>query len=160
MIASGASKTVVSAARTTVHGAVTITITMSLGRAPCRLRRSARAACARSAARSRVITASDSAVPATGSSTLSATAATPAARLSRPSPDGCQSGRAHLVRGRPRWGLRPRCGHRGRDGRQQVGHVPCRLRGRAVRDPAGGGAGRGTGWRAAMAGRRGGQRAG
>ena len=38
------------------------------------------------------MTASEMTVPATGSRTLSATAATPAARLSRPSPGGCQSG--------------------------------------------------------------------
>ena len=90
--ASGAMKTVFSTARTTVQGAVTVTSTRSLGRAPRRLRRSVSAVWAMSAARSRVMTASAMIVPATGSRTLSATAPTRAAKPTRPSPatgSGC-----------------------------------------------------------------------
>ena len=81
-------------------------------------------------------------MPATGSSTLSATAATPAARLSRPSPAGCQSRPAPLPRVRRPAAAAGACGRwaataagRASDRRQQVGHVPRGLRGRPVRDP-------------------------
>ena len=84
--ASGARKTVFSTARTTVQGAVTVTSTRSLGRAPRRLRRSVSAVWAMSAARSRVMTARAMIVPATGSRTLSATAPTRAAKPTTPSP--------------------------------------------------------------------------
>ena len=104
-----------------------ITITMSLGRAPGMLRRSARPNRAWSAATNRVIAASEMIVSATGSSTLSATAATPAARPSRPSRrPGCQAPRRQgpLAGTRGCQGAWRRGGAgRGHDPRQQVGHV-------------------------------------
>ena len=80
MIARGAIRTSVSSALATVSGAVTSTTSRSLARGPRTERRTASLLCARSAARSKVITASEASNPATGSTTVRATAATMRAR--------------------------------------------------------------------------------
>src|ERR1700761_3093103 len=78
--ASGATSTVVSSDRTIDHGAVSTPTSTSLTLGPRAERRTVSALLDRSAARSRVITASEMTVPATGSSTARATAATIGAR--------------------------------------------------------------------------------
>src|SRR5580704_2133823 len=97
MAASGAISASVSNALATVSGAVTSTTSRSLALGPRTDRRTASVLCARSAARSRVITASDRTRPATGSTTVSATAAIMTAR------PAIVFGRAGGLAGGPNW---------------------------------------------------------
>src|ERR1700723_513557 len=89
--ASGAISASVSSARATVSGAVTTTTTRSLARGPRTDRRTARLLWARSAARSRVITASETTRPATGRIRVSATAAIMRATPARVVRPGCEA---------------------------------------------------------------------
>ena len=78
--ASGATRTVVSTERTMAHGAVSTPKNTSVTLGPRAERRTVRALLARSAARSSVITITEPISPATGSSTVTAMAATIRAR--------------------------------------------------------------------------------
>src|ERR1700761_6796742 len=99
--ASGAMRTSVSSARTTVSGDMISTTNTSLGRGPRTDLRAARVDWARSAARSKVMIARETARPAIGSTTVSAMAAIMTAR------PAMVFGRAVLAGGRGAGGAGP-----------------------------------------------------